>query len=218
MDEHDRELQQAFDGQAARFEAAPVQSDPEALARLVAFAAFPAGARLIDAGCGPGLVAEAFLQAGFAVHGVDLSAEMLRRARQRCARFGGRASFDQRSVFEAAPAQTPYDGAVSRFVLHHVREPVSFLRAQAALVRKGGVVVASDHVTDPDGAAAAWHHAIERDRDRTHVANLTSGALADALAGAGLVKVQLIEEPFELDFDEWFDRGTPAATKAEVRA
>jgi SAM-dependent methyltransferase len=217
MDDHDRELQRAFDGQAARFEAAPVQSDPRALARLVAFGRLPPGARLIDAGCGPGLVAEAFLDAGFTVRGIDLSPEMLRRARQRCARFGARAAFDQGSIFDVR-AEEPFDGAVSRFVLHHVHDPLAFLRAQAALVRKGGVVLASDHVTDPDRAAAAWHHSIERDRDRTHVANLSAGALVDALAGAGLVQVELVEEPFELDFDEWFDRGTPAAPKAEVRA
>jgi SAM-dependent methyltransferase len=217
MDDHDRELQQAFDGQAARFETAPVQADPQALARLVAFARLPPSARLIDAGCGPGLVAEAFLEAGFTVHGVDLSPEMLRRARQRCARFGARASFDQRSVFEM-PAEARFDAAVSRFVLHHLRDPRAFLEAQMSLVRGGGAVIASDHVGDPDGAASRWHNGIERDRDRTHVANLSPGALVDAFAAAGLVRIELIEEPFELDFDEWFDRGTPLAPKAEVRA
>jgi SAM-dependent methyltransferase len=217
MDEHDRELQRAFDGQAARFEAAPVQSDPRALARLVAFARLPPGARLIDAGCGPGLVAEAFLEAGFSVHGVDLSAEMLRRAAQRCARFGSRASFRQGSVFEAG-SEPPFDAGVSRFVLHHLRDPVAFLKAQASLVREGGAVIACDHVTDPDPVAAGWHNAIERDRDRTHTANLSPGGVADALAAAGLSGIELVEEPFELDFDEWFDRGTPAAPKPEVRA
>jgi ubiquinone/menaquinone biosynthesis C-methylase UbiE len=217
MDEHDRELQQAFDGQATRFEAAPVQSDPAALARLVAFARLPPSARVIDAGCGPGLVAEAFLAAGASVHGVDLSAQMLQRARLRCARFGARATFEQGSVFELrVPAA--FDAAVSRFVLHHVRDPVAFLRAQAALVRPGGVVVACDHVTDPDGQAEAWHNGIERARDKTHVANLSTGSLLDAFALAGLSRLELAEEPFELDFDEWFDRGTPAATKSEVRA
>ena len=217
MDEHDRELQRAFDGQAGRFEVAPVQSDPAALARLVAFARLPPGARVIDAGCGPGLVAEAFLAWGATVHGVDLSAEMLRRARLRCARFGERASFEQGSVFEVK-GKAPFEAGVSRFVLHHVRDPVAFLRAQAALVRKGGVVIACDHVTDPDGAAERWHNAIERARDRTHVANLSPGALLNALAAAGLSALELVEEPFELDFDEWFDRGTPAAPKEEVRA
>ena len=100
MATHDAELAKAFDAQAARFERSPVQSDPSALARLVAFAALPPDSLVLDAGCGPGLVSEALLGAGHRVHGVDLSAEMVRRARERCARFGGRARFDQGSVFE----------------------------------------------------------------------------------------------------------------------
>src|SRR5919108_1301445 len=117
MDSHERALADAFDGQAARFERAPVQTDPVALARLVAFAALPPDSLVLDAGCGPGLVAEAFLQAGHRVQGVDLSGEMIRRARERCARFGDRARFEQVSLFEMAP-RAPFDAAVSRFVLH----------------------------------------------------------------------------------------------------
>jgi len=216
MDDHDRELQRAFDSQAGRFEVAPVQSDPAALARLVAFARLPDGARLIDAGCGPGLVAEAFLAAGARVHGVDLSAEMVRRASLRCARFGDRATFEQGSVFDVR-GKGRFDAAVSRFVLHHVRDPLAFLRAQAALVGPSGIVVASDHVTDPDPLSQKWHHAIECARDRTHVRNLSPGGLLNALACAGLTQLESAEEPFTLDFDEWFDRGTPAAAKADVR-
>jgi len=85
MASHDKELAHAFDGQAARFERAPVQSDPVALARLVQFAALPGDSRVLDAGCGPGLVSEAFLLAGHRVHGVDLSPEMLSRARAKAA-------------------------------------------------------------------------------------------------------------------------------------
>lgn len=217
MDEHDRELQRAFDSQAGRFEVAPVQSDPAALSRLVAFAGLRPGAAVIDAGCGPGLVAEAFLEAGVQVHGVDLSAEMVRRARVRCARFGDRATFEQGSVLDVV-ATGSFDAAVSRFVLHHVRDPVAFVRAQALLVRPSGVVVASDHVTDPDPVRQQWHHAIECARDRTHVRNLSPGGLLDALARAGLSRLEFAEESFTLDFDEWFDRGTPAAPKEEVRS
>src|SRR5947209_3805817 len=67
-------------------------------------------------------------------------------------------------------------------------------------------------------AAARWHQDIERARDRTHERNLTPGELADAFGRAGLSDVQLAEDGFDLDFDEWFDRGTPALPKAEVRA
>jgi SAM-dependent methyltransferase len=217
MDAHERALADAFDGQAARFELAPVQTDPAALARLVAFAALPPDARVLDAGCGPGLVAEAFLRAGHRVHGVDLSIEMLRRAQARCAVFGARASFEQGSILELSRGQQ-FDAAVSRFVVHHAPDAVAFVRAKAQRVRQGGVVVASDHVTDPDPSAARWHQSIESARDRTHVRNRTSGELVDAFARAGLREVQLAEDAFELDFDEWFDRGTPAFPKAEVRA
>ncbi len=62
------------------------------------------------------------------------------------------------------------------------------------------------------------HERFERDRDVTHTRNLTAGGLADLLAAAGLVLIRLEEEAFSLDFDEWFDRGTPAVPKAEVRA
>jgi SAM-dependent methyltransferase len=219
----DRQLADAFDAQAALFERAPVQTDAAALARLIAFADFPADSLIVDAGCGPGLVSAALLAAGHRLRGFDLSAEMIRRATARCASFGTRGRFEQRSIFDvtAAAAQGtdagPFDGAISRFVIHHTADPVAFLRQQLALLRPGGVLVACDHTTDPDPARAAWHQTIEVARDRTHSRNLTGGALFDAMSSSGAVNVAMREEPFSLDFDEWFDRGTPGESKDAVR-
>lgn len=216
-EEHDEALASAFDGQAARFERAPVQSDPSALARLVAEADLPPDSLVLDAGCGPGLVSEALLRAGHRVVGIDLSPEMIARAGRRCDPFGDRARFAVGSIHDEGLAG-PFDAAISRYVLHHVTDPLAFIRRQVGLLRPGGVLVLSDHTTDPDPDRAAIHQELERARDRTHTANQTPGALADLLARAGLGSIRLVEEPFTLDFDEWFDRGTPGATKAEVRA
>jgi SAM-dependent methyltransferase len=161
--------------------------------------------------------APAVLEAGHEVVGVDLSTEMIARARARCARFGARARFEQRSVFELGPT-APFDAAVSRLVLHHLEDPLRFLRHQTALVRPGGAVVASDHTTDPEPGPAEWHQEIERARDRTHVRNLTPGELVDLFGRAGLEDVRLVEERYENLFDAWFDRGSPALPKAAVRA
>lgn len=171
---------------------------------------------MLDAGCGPGLVAEALLRAGYRVAGIDLSAEMIARARQRCASFGDRAGFEQKSLFDPSLAG-PFDGAISRFVLHHTPDPGAFLRRQAELLRPGGVLALCDHTTDPDPARAGWHQRIEVARDRTHTRNPTPGEMIDLLAAAGLTDLRLFEEPLVLDFDEWFDRGTPAEDKATVR-
>jgi SAM-dependent methyltransferase len=219
MNEHDRALSTAFDSQAERFERAPVQSDPVALERLARTAGFEAGTRVLDAGCGPGLVSQALLLAGCHVVGVDLSREMIERARKRCERWGDRVAFHRISVFDPAlDGLAPFDGTISRYVLHHVTDPIGFVTRQAALLRSGGTLVLSDHVTDPDPARASHHQGLECARDQTHTKNLTGGQLVDLLASAGLEQIELVEEAFVLDFDEWFDRGTPQDSKQNVRA
>lgn len=216
---HDEALARAFDGQAPQFERAPVQSDAAALERLVRAADFPEGSRLLDAGCGPGLVAAAFLKAGCRVVGADLSPEMIERARSRCAFAGESAQFVLGSIHDATlEALAPFDGAYSRYVLHHVLDPREFLARQFDLVRPGGVLVLSDHLTDPDPDLARWHQNLENARDKTHTRNLTAGEIVDLFAGVGLKDIELLEEDFSLDFDEWFDRGTPLRPKVEVRA
>lgn len=216
---HDQKLSRAFDGQADKFERAPVQSDPLALDRLVRFADLPTDSLVFDAGCGPGLVAEALLQANSRVFGVDLSQEMVERARKRCESFGDLARFEQGSLFDAFPLGA-FDASISRYVIHHVPDPLAFVARQAELVRAGGIVIACDHTTDPDPDPKArdWHTDIERARDATHTRNLTPGELVDLFAHAGLDEIATVEEAFTLDFDEWFDRGTPAESKENVRA
>jgi 2-polyprenyl-3-methyl-5-hydroxy-6-metoxy-1,4-benzoquinol methylase len=218
MSDHDQNLARAFDSQAPLFERAPVQSDPVALQRLVTESDLPVGCLVLDSGCGPGLVSAAFLEAGYRVVGVDLSRAMIERARNRCSRHGERANFLQISVFDRSiDLLGPFDAALSRYVLHHIENPSAFLARQVELLRSGGVLVVNDHITNPDPDIANHHAAIEVARDRTHVRNLTGGELVDLFAAAGLTSIRYVEEPFPLDFDEWFDRGTPSETKAEVR-
>src|SRR5687767_11494613 len=131
--EHDSHLATAFDGQAERFERAPVQSDPRALERLVQVADFPPDSLVLDAGCGPGLVCEALLRAGHRVVGIDLSAEMVARAARRCEVYGDRARFVQGSIFDS-DWPGPFDATISRYVVHHVLDPDAFIARQAALL------------------------------------------------------------------------------------
>jgi ubiquinone/menaquinone biosynthesis C-methylase UbiE len=219
MTDHDQQLADAFDSQAPKFERAPVQSDPVALKQLVQAAAMPPGGFVLDAGCGPGLVAAALLESGLRVVGVDLSSEMIERARRRCAPFGERVRFLQASLFDTSlETHGPFDGAISRYVLHHVLNPSAFIGRQVELLRPGGVLVVCDHLTDPDPGRADHHERLERLRDRSHTRSLTGGQIVDLFAAAGLAKITMVEESYDLDFDEWFDRGSPDDTKDNVRS
>uniref|UniRef100_A0A8B9ZJN7 Methyltransferase like 27 n=1 Tax=Anas platyrhynchos TaxID=8839 RepID=A0A8B9ZJN7_ANAPL len=81
------ELLRRYDGWAGRYEqdvAALEYRAPHLAAASLAFAfpAPPAGARVLDVGCGTGLVARELQRRGFGcLHGVDGSAGMLERAR-----------------------------------------------------------------------------------------------------------------------------------------
>jgi len=53
-------------------------------------------------------------------------------------------------------------------VLHRFGDPsLVFVLRQAHLVRLGGILVGSDHGTDPDPECIRQHDALERARDRT---------------------------------------------------
>ena len=127
--------------------------------------------------------------------------------------------FLQVSVFDRSlDPLGPFDAAVSRYVLHHVIDPAAFVARQvgAASPGRGPCRERPCHRSRP-GVRRAIMQPSRVARDRTHTRNLTGGELVDLLAGAGLSDVSLVEDSFVLDFDEWFDRGTPGDTKPAVR-
>lgn len=102
------------------------------------------GRRVLDAGCGPGLYAEALLAQGAAVVGFDQSPEMVRLARRRA---GDR--FDVRVHDFASPLDwlddATFDAALLALVLHHVDDRVGALRELHRVLRPEGRLVVSTH-------------------------------------------------------------------------
>ena len=110
----------------------------EALSRrLVALCAFPAGARVLDAGCGPGVTLGLLRESGLDATGIDRDEKMLRQAGLR-----GPAA---RGELEALPFEDEsFDGAVCECVLSQ-QNPLSGALAEIARVLKpGGVLGVTD--------------------------------------------------------------------------
>jgi len=100
--------------------------------------------RVLDVGCGGGILAEAMAAAGAQVTAIDLSAKALAVARLHQLESG--TSVDYRLVSAEALAlesPAPYDLVTCMEMLEHVPDPASIVRACAALVRSGGLIVFS---------------------------------------------------------------------------
>lgn len=105
--------------------------------RLVAkcFVSLPKGAVIADAPCGTGRLAEALLDAGYRVHGFDISGAMLGVAQQRLASHGEKFTCEVANLKEHPPGGPVCDGALCARVLMHfpLEQQVQFLRGVAGL-------------------------------------------------------------------------------------
>ena len=100
------------------------------------------GLRLLDIGCGGGLLSEPMTRLGFAVTGVDASQRNIGTARAHADEGG--LGIDYRcataeSLLDAG--ERPFDLVLNMEVIEHVAEPGRFLRDTARLAAPGGAMV-----------------------------------------------------------------------------
>ncbi|MDH4144606.1 MAG: methyltransferase domain-containing protein [Acidimicrobiia bacterium] len=123
--------------------------DPRLAARQLAPVDVQPGETVLDFGCGPGYVAVELARiggAGTKVHGVDLNADFVARARQVAAEAGfGEQVTIHHSTDERIPlGDATVDRAYCKNVLEYVPDPAATLAEIARVLRPGGTLVVSD--------------------------------------------------------------------------
>lgn len=100
-----------------------------------------AGKKVVDVGCGGGILAESMAAAGAEVTGIDLSEKPLSVARLHLFESGQKVDYRLISA-EALAAESPasFDVVTCMEMLEHVPDPASTVAACAALVKPGGHV------------------------------------------------------------------------------
>ena len=214
-DSHSTQVRDEFAHQADSFARSPTMSLAETLGVVVDLVPADGEARWAELACGPGLIARAMAPRVGSVQGFDLTPAMVEKARSEAAAAGvENVGFE---VGDATALDLPgdtFDGAITRFSLHHIPAPVRVLEEMRRVVKPGGRVVVSDFVTDEDGEAQAWQEGIERLRDPSHWALLTPSRIEALAERAGLVPDLQREVPFVIDFEEWLNRGSGGPANA----
>ncbi|MDI5932966.1 bifunctional 2-polyprenyl-6-hydroxyphenol methylase/3-demethylubiquinol 3-O-methyltransferase UbiG [Halomonas kalidii] len=115
-----------------------------------------AGRRVVDVGCGGGLLAEAMAHRGAAVTGIDLGEAPLAVARLHAAENDIELEYRNVSV-ETLAAEQPatFDVVTCLEMLEHVPDPASVVDACARLVKPGGQVFFSTLNRNPKAYALA---------------------------------------------------------------
>lgn len=99
------------------------------------------GKKILDIGCGGGILAESMAQGGAEVTGIDLSDKALAVARLHLLESGNRVDYRKISAEEFADQSVAnFDIVTCMEMLEHVPNPASTIAACAALVKPGGHV------------------------------------------------------------------------------
>lgn len=101
------------------------------------------GLRILDVGCGGGLLAEPLARLGGAVTGIDPLAANIDAARWHAEQAGVAVEYRAIGLASMAAEGLRFDLAIASEVVEHVAEVPEFLGALATVVRPGGLVVLS---------------------------------------------------------------------------
>lgn len=133
----------------------------EPAARAAVAAATACGPRVLEVGVGTGL-ALGYYPPGAEVHGVDLSEDMLRRARAKVDR-RGLVQVKSLQVMDATRLGFPdghFDAVTAQFLITLVPDPEAALTEFARVLRPGGEVILANHFGQEEGVLAGIEAAL----------------------------------------------------------
>ncbi len=115
-----------------------------------------AGARVLDVGCGGGLLSESMARLGAQVTAIDLAPELVKVARLHGLESSVQVDYRVQSVEDLAAEQTgSFDAVTCMEMLEHVPDPTAIIRACARLLKPGGKLFLSTLNRTPAAFALA---------------------------------------------------------------
>ncbi len=208
MDAHKNRILDQFTRQAEPFAQSQAIRNQAALEHIVAQAKAGPDDTSLDVACGPGLLACAFAHVVRQAVGIDLTPAMLDQARQaQLEQSLANVSWQQGDVNALPYPDAHFSIVSSRYVFHHLPEPLAVLTEMRRVCKPGGRVVVADMAPSPERAAAL--NAEELLRDPSHVRALTEPEFKALFAEAGLPEPLVSYYCVESEMEDLLSRSFP---------
>jgi 2-polyprenyl-6-hydroxyphenyl methylase/3-demethylubiquinone-9 3-methyltransferase len=114
-----------------------------------------AGLRILDIGCGGGLLSEPMARLGADVVGADAAARNIPVARLHAEQSGLTIDYRHTTAEDMAAAGEQFDAVLNMEVVEHVSDPLAYLTACQRLLRPGGLMICSTINRNPKSFAMA---------------------------------------------------------------
>ena len=114
-----------------------------------------AGLRILDIGCGGGLLCEPLVRMGATVTGIDASPDGIEAAQNHAREVGLKIDYRHVTAESLAAAGDSYDIVLAMEIIEHVADVDGFVAAATALVRPGGLMFAATLNRTPKSYASA---------------------------------------------------------------
>jgi ubiquinone/menaquinone biosynthesis C-methylase UbiE len=161
---------------------------------------------VLDVAAGSALLSRAISPHVKQVIASDITPEMLAQGQSEANRKGMiNISFEQGAAEDLPYPNAKFDMVVTRFSVHHFKNPDVVIREMCRVCRHGGNVVVIDIVSPEDKKVAARYNSVERIRDSSHTQALSPSGLKKIVEDAGIKILSYYSREVENSVDYWLD-------------
>jgi len=206
--QHKSKIKEQFSLQAEGFSEFKYHNTANAMEVFQTLGRFTKQCKVLDSGCGPGLVSIYMSKYVKECVALDLTEKMLTTARANVARESiHNITFAKGDMTNLPFPDNSFDGSLTRYTFHHLEQPRAALRELVRVTRPGGRIVVVD--VTPAATKQESYNRFERLRDPSHTTALTTEELVGLgnLNGAELLATTKLE--LTVDAQDLIDKAFP---------
>lgn len=174
------------------------RADPQILSLLIEYLSPIKNGSYLDVGCGSGNYTQAFFKQGFKITGIDISEEMLRKARIKNHHIDWICGDARRMPFQPGT----FDGAMCILATHHIKDIDAAFREIFRILTKGHFVI---FTAFPEQMKTYWlHHYFPQMLQKAQKAMVSSEIMAHALSLAGFRDIRIEKFFVTNKLNDWF--------------